>query len=568
MFLSLLVVLLPVSCTVIDYIVLIRWQSSNYPDRWIRHYDFELYTDVDDSSYVFQADSLFRQVGALNGELGHYSFESVNYPGHYIRHADSRLRIDAWIDDDTFKADASWLEISALNGVSGYVSYQSFNFPNHVIRHSSNALWLGEKSNDQLLREDASWNPTKSVVDVEWKYAPVLQFDRDAQSEGYPLSASETTRYYEVNVQTQNSQTMIENLDLTSSETFYEIQTCSSGYMIIYRWFYGFQHECMSGQGEHWADWEQVAVHMSANAVPTKVTFWQHGDWYTVPWDEVYKEEDYHVVVHVGKHAHGSYYDPNDIGGGCGYFYDYRDPEDESDNFRTWTRALNPIEEQVFYSYAGAWNWNDPSDPGISNSFAEDFCNTADCSGCGCSWRDCDDSWELISPQNVLPDELGGNGGCCIGMDLWAELYAAVEAATEAAVETAGEWFESASDISEDFWNDVGGSHDAVCDAFSWAVDCDDFDPPFDPCLGIFCAKSVSLNIANSPNTDIGQHPRNAININNAAMWAIFLIGLCALALTVVNIIVCVRRGKRFANDYDKVAMYDSQSQVESDAAI
>jgi len=140
-----------------------QFQSSNYPDRYIRHSLFALFLHPDDGSALFAADSRFKKVAALNYQPGYYSFESTNYPERYIRIDRSnnqfRLRIDAYDEySELFKHDASWKEISALNGESGQVSYESANFPDRVLRHRDSEIWLDAKAlSDQLFLDDSSW---------------------------------------------------------------------------------------------------------------------------------------------------------------------------------------------------------------------------------------------------------------------------------------------------------------------------------------------------------------------------------------------------------------------------
>ena len=66
-------------------------------------------------------------------------------------------------------------------------------------------------------------------------------------------------------------------------------------------------------------------VHIS-NSEFEGVTYFQHSDHYTTP---DFEKLGTHPVVYVGKVGHGSYYNPTPphIGGGCGYFWDYRRPD-------------------------------------------------------------------------------------------------------------------------------------------------------------------------------------------------------------------------------------------------
>ncbi|GES94181.1 family 43 glycosylhydrolase [Rhizophagus clarus] len=74
----------------------ISFESSNFPGQYLRHKDFWLRLDGNDSSNLFQLDSSFTVKKALNGGNG-VSFKSANYPDRYIRvQTDNGL----WIDKD------------------------------------------------------------------------------------------------------------------------------------------------------------------------------------------------------------------------------------------------------------------------------------------------------------------------------------------------------------------------------------------------------------------------------------------------------------------------------------
>ena len=138
----------------------VSFKSVNYPDRWIRHYNFEGRIDpIDPNDTAGLKDATFILRPALSGTPGAVSFELVNYPGFFLRHEDFRLKLHATNTDhhpQSFRADASFLPRAGLAGGSA-VSYELVNFPNHFIRHSDYKLWVHTSRGEQTFSEDASF---------------------------------------------------------------------------------------------------------------------------------------------------------------------------------------------------------------------------------------------------------------------------------------------------------------------------------------------------------------------------------------------------------------------------
>eukprot|EP01083_Nonionella_stella_P200588 734450_1 len=169
--------------------------------------------------------------------------------------------------------------------------------------------------------------PTPITIDFVKTYAPILKFDRAASSYGYPMNA----QLYINNGQNGNENNI---LNTVSNPTYYRAVQCDVySIKIVYWWFYGDQKDCILDQGGHNGDWERIIVEITNNQI-TKVTYHQHGGHYTLNVFDIYCEGN-HPIVYVGKIAHGSYYDSNDFGGSCGYFYDYRNPSSVNDWLRT-----------------------------------------------------------------------------------------------------------------------------------------------------------------------------------------------------------------------------------------
>lgn len=85
----------------------VSFQSKRYPDRYLRHSNYMLWTESDTGG-PFTQDATFCVRPALNGDQGFRSFESKNFPNHFIRHASGRVRIDPSDDSSVFQQDASW----------------------------------------------------------------------------------------------------------------------------------------------------------------------------------------------------------------------------------------------------------------------------------------------------------------------------------------------------------------------------------------------------------------------------------------------------------------------------
>ena len=96
----------------------VSFESANESGYYLRHYDFELYLEDNDSTTQFAQDATFCPTPGLNGKG--YSFESFNYPDQYIRHYDYTVYIASdggsnswdssslWTNDTTWLADSPW----------------------------------------------------------------------------------------------------------------------------------------------------------------------------------------------------------------------------------------------------------------------------------------------------------------------------------------------------------------------------------------------------------------------------------------------------------------------------
>ena len=83
-------------------------RPTNFPDRFLRHRDFQLWVDAQEESDLFKQDASFKIVSGLADAAG-ISFESVNFPGHFIRHRGFELFNDCNDHSDLFKLDATFI---------------------------------------------------------------------------------------------------------------------------------------------------------------------------------------------------------------------------------------------------------------------------------------------------------------------------------------------------------------------------------------------------------------------------------------------------------------------------
>ena len=72
----------------------VSFRSVNYPDRYLRHYNYALQLDGQRRhERRSPADATFYRTAGL-ADASWTSFRSYNYPDRYIRHANYVLRID------------------------------------------------------------------------------------------------------------------------------------------------------------------------------------------------------------------------------------------------------------------------------------------------------------------------------------------------------------------------------------------------------------------------------------------------------------------------------------------
>ncbi|WP_405731032.1 family 43 glycosylhydrolase [Streptomyces sp. NBC_01537] len=114
-----------------------RFSSYNYPDRFIRHWEFRAKIEANVTNL---ADSQFRVVTGLAG-TGTVSLESANYPGYYLRHKNFEVWVEKNDSTSTFASDASFYQRAGLADSAG-ISYESYNYAGRYIRHYNYLLYV------------------------------------------------------------------------------------------------------------------------------------------------------------------------------------------------------------------------------------------------------------------------------------------------------------------------------------------------------------------------------------------------------------------------------------------
>jgi len=130
-----------------------KLQSYNYPNMYIRHFDFDARIDKNVNP---EEDSQWQLVeGLANQGNGYVSIQSVNYPNYYLRHSNYDLALEKNDGSSDFAAAATFKKVQGLAD-SSCTSFQSYNYPTRYIRHYEKLLKLEEIVSD-LDRMDATY---------------------------------------------------------------------------------------------------------------------------------------------------------------------------------------------------------------------------------------------------------------------------------------------------------------------------------------------------------------------------------------------------------------------------
>ncbi|WP_128376247.1 family 43 glycosylhydrolase [Streptomyces cavernae] len=137
---------------VADGLTPVRFSSYNYPNRFIRHWEYRAKLEANVANL---ADSQFRIVPGLAGS-GTVSLESANFPGYYLRHKNYELWVEKNDGTTLFKNDATFTRQAGLADSAAGVSFESYNFPGRYVRHYNNLMYIQPVSTT-VDREDATF---------------------------------------------------------------------------------------------------------------------------------------------------------------------------------------------------------------------------------------------------------------------------------------------------------------------------------------------------------------------------------------------------------------------------
>ena len=131
-----------------------RLQSYNFPERYVRHINYDARIDANVSPAM---DAQWEIVpGLANSSSGYVSFQAVNQPGHYLRHVAFDFLVGKNDGSTAFKNDATFRQVAGL-AASGAASFQSINFPDRYIRHVNYVLKLEVPSGTTALQDATFW---------------------------------------------------------------------------------------------------------------------------------------------------------------------------------------------------------------------------------------------------------------------------------------------------------------------------------------------------------------------------------------------------------------------------
>ena len=133
-----------------------RLQSTNFPDRYVRHANFT--TVRIDPNVSPLDDSKFRMVKGLANNSGYVSFASVNFPGYYLRHRNFVFELAPYDGSPQFATDATFKQVQGLADTSAS-SFQAFSDSRYYIRHYAFQLRLDQITN-QTAKSDATFRVT------------------------------------------------------------------------------------------------------------------------------------------------------------------------------------------------------------------------------------------------------------------------------------------------------------------------------------------------------------------------------------------------------------------------
>merc|ERR1711959_639799 len=123
----------------------VSFESVNFPGYFIRHQEFRVKLQENDGSELFSADATFEMVQP-NAECdrgqGFFSFRSVNFPDRYLRHKNYELWLDERDDSELFNDDTTFSLFAPA------CRLKSMNYPDHCLRHRNFEFFNDEVEKD------------------------------------------------------------------------------------------------------------------------------------------------------------------------------------------------------------------------------------------------------------------------------------------------------------------------------------------------------------------------------------------------------------------------------------
>jgi hypothetical protein len=134
-------------------------QSVNFTDRYVRHRDYLAYVEPVSTTADRQDASFTIVAGLANSAC--VSFRSTNFPTRYLRHYNFRVRLDVNSGDATFARDATFC---GRAGLAGGLSFESYSHPGRYLRHSNNEVRIDLFASGAAFAGDASFNVTAALA--------------------------------------------------------------------------------------------------------------------------------------------------------------------------------------------------------------------------------------------------------------------------------------------------------------------------------------------------------------------------------------------------------------------
>ena len=207
---------------------------------------------------------------------------------------------------------------------------------------------------------------------------PLLRFDGGAEGHCFPDFASD------------QSNGICRDFN-KFAPIYYDFKECGDYGKLVWWIWYGWQGECIWGNGDHDNDWEHITVNFIKNSgsglwEQDSVTWFQHSGCYTRD------VKDTHPNIYVGKNAHGSYdnwcdgkgfiWEQDYCQGGCLYWDDFRNDNENSRWTPTNIRHVSTVTGKVAERITGEKYFNDKR---LHSCIGDDI-RCASESPCGC-WR-------------------------------------------------------------------------------------------------------------------------------------------------------------------------------------